>query len=224
MQGKLFTYLINYLYIIICFLFVQCPYFLDFCNLFLFLYFFSCFVCYSCFFDFIVTGRRGRRPLQHLTLIIILIYALFDDPNTSLILCCTVFFTDSLAGVKYFLGSNTDGSSTRTFLISDVIAKRKSVSTFIFDTPDLLAWCSIMSGTPFAPGISPPYLLHFSTSSGITVDAPCNTIGVFGIRVFTSFNMSNLSLASPLNFYAPWLVPIAIAKESQPVLLTNSSA
>ena len=36
--------------------------------------------------------------------------------------------------------------------------------------------------------------------------------------------MSNLSLASPLNLYAPWLVPIAIAKESQPVLLTNSSA
>ena len=72
--------------------------------------------------------------------------------------------------------------------------------------------------------MSPPYLLHISTNSGITVDAPCNTIGVLGILSLISFKMSNLNFASPLNLYAPWLVPIAIAKESHPVLLTNSSA
>lgn len=60
-------------------------------------------------------------------------------------------------------------------------ANLRSVSTFIFDTPDILASCKISSGTPFAPGISPPNLLHVSTSSGITVEAPCSTIGVFGI-------------------------------------------
>ena len=49
-------------------------------------------------------------------------------------------------------------------------------------------------------------------------------IGVFGINSFILANISNLNFASPLNLYAPWLVPIAIAKESQPVLLTNSYA
>ena len=98
------------------------------------------------------------------------------------------------------------------------------MSTFIFDTPDILASCKISSGTPFAPGISPPNLLHVSTSSGITVEAPCKTIGVFGIFSFTCFNISILNFASPLNLYAPWLVPIAIAKESHPVLSTNSFA
>lgn len=62
----------------------------------------------------------------------------------------------SLAGVKYFLGSNADGFSASDFLISPVNASLKSVSTFIFDTPDKLASCNISSGTPFAPGISPP--------------------------------------------------------------------
>ena len=66
--------------------------------------------------------------------------------------------------------------------------------------------------------------MHISTNSGITVEAPCNTIGVFGIFSFTCFKISNLNFASPLNLYAPWLVPIAIAKESQPVFSTNSFA
>ena len=71
-----------------------------------------------------------------------------------------------------------------SFLIAAVIANLKSVSTFIFETPEILASCKISSGTPFAPGIFPPYLLHISTNSGITVDAPCNTIGVFGNSFF----------------------------------------
>ena len=103
----------------------------------------------------------------------------------------------------YFLGSNTSGFSISAFLIAPVIAKRKSVSTFIFDTPLKLASCNISSGTPFAPGIFAPYLLHNSTNSGITVDAPCNTIGVLGNFSFTFSNMSNLNFASPLNLYAP---------------------
>lgn len=66
-------------------------------------------------------------------------YILLLDPNTSFILCDTVSFTNSLAGVKYFLGSNAFGSSFNTFLIPAVKANLKSVSTLIFDTPDLLA-------------------------------------------------------------------------------------
>ena len=84
-------------------------------------------------------------------------YALLAEPNTSFILCETVSFTNSLAGIKYFLGSNALGSSTNTFLIPAVIASLKSVSTFIFETPEILASCNISSGTPLAPGIFPPY-------------------------------------------------------------------
>ena len=94
------------------------------------------------------------------------------EPNTSLILCCTVAFIKSLAGVKYLRGSNADGSSTNTFLIPAVIASLKSVSTLILETPEIDAVCKISSGTPFAPGIFAPYLLHCSTNSGITVEAP----------------------------------------------------
>ena len=94
------------------------------------------------------------------------------EPNTSLILCLTVSVIKSLAGVKYLRGSNAAGSSANTFLIPAVIASLKSVSTFILETPDVAAVCKISSGTPLAPGIFAPYLLHCSTSSGITVEAP----------------------------------------------------
>ena len=117
------------------------------------------------------------------------------EPNTSFILCFTTSSINVLAFPKYFLGSNTAGSSANVFLIAAVIANLKSVSTFIFETPEILASCKISSGTPFAPGISPPYLLHISTSSGITVDAPCNTIGVFGNFCFTFANISTFNLA-----------------------------
>ena len=130
-------------------------------------------------------------------------YALLLDPNTFFILCSTISCTFTLAGSKYFLGSNASGDSANTFLILPVTANLKSVSTFIFDTPLMLASLNISSGTPFAPGIFPPYLLQISTNSGITVDAPCNTIGVCGIFSFISFRISNLNLASPLNLYAP---------------------
>ena len=66
-------------------------------------------------------------------------YALLLDPNTSLILCLTVSLIFSLPFPKYFLGSKTSGELTNVSLIPAVIAKRKSVSTFIFDTPLRLA-------------------------------------------------------------------------------------
>ena len=83
-------------------------------------------------------------------------YILFDEPNTSFILCCTVCCIRVLASPKYFLGSKVDGFSAKTFLIAAVIANLKSVSTLIFETPNLLALFNISSGTPFAPGISAP--------------------------------------------------------------------
>ena len=49
------------------------------------------------------------------------------------------------------------------FLIPAVIANLKSVSTFIFETPSILASCNISSGTPFAPGIFPPYSIPLAT-------------------------------------------------------------
>ena len=106
-----------------------------------------------------------------------------------MLMCSTVFCISALAGVRYFLGSNALGSSANTFLICAVIASLRSVSTFILDTPSLLASFNISFGTPFAPGIFPPYLLQVSTSSGITVEAPCNTIGVLGIFSFIFYNL-----------------------------------
>ena len=41
---------------------------------------------------------------------------------------------------------------------------------------------------------------RLSTNSGITVDAPCNTIGVFGINSFTFANISNLNFQTFENF------------------------
>lgn len=39
------------------------------------------------------------------------------------------------------------------------------------------AFLSMSSGTPLAPSTLPPYWLHFSTNSGITVEAPWRTMG-----------------------------------------------
>ena len=80
------------------------------------------------------------------------------------------------------------------------------------------------SGTPWAPGMSPPYSLHLATNSGRTEEAPCKTIGKLGRRSPTFLRRSKSRYGSPLNLYAPWEVPIAIAKESTPVSSTNSAA
>lgn len=55
-------------------------------------------------------------------------------------------------------------------------------------------------------------------------DAPCNTSGKFGMRDAISASMSKRNSASScVRLYAPWLVPIAIAKESVLVSDTNFS-
>ena len=86
-----------------------------------------------------------------------------------------------------------------------------------------------------ASGILPPWELMMSTYSWVTLLAPCKTIGNPGRRLLTSSRISNLSgggtktpslflvHCSGLNLYAPWEVPMAIAKLSTPVLLTKSS-
>ena len=120
--------------------------------------------------------------------------------------------------------------------IPAVIAKRKSESMLILQTANLAACLSCCSGTPTASTNLPPFSLMILTYSWLTEDEPCKTIGNPGSLLLTSSKMSNLNgggnkipvsgslvHCSGLNLYAPWLVPIAIANESQPVLRTNSS-
>ena len=77
---------------------------------------------------------------------------------------------------------------------------------------------------PHVPDIFPPNSFMVVTSFCGMFDAPCNTNGNPGRRCATSAKISkrNSSL-SDLRLYAPWLVPIAIAKESMPVAFTNFS-
>ena len=151
-------------------------------------------------------------------------YLLLEALSTFLILCCTIPLIASLAGPRYFLGSKSAGCSTKCLRISAVMARRRSVSMLTLQTPYLVAVRIISSGTPCAPGISPPNSLHFFTNSGKTVDAPWSTRGVSGIRLWISLRRSKSRYGSPLNLYAPWLVPIAIARESTPVRFTKSTA
>ena len=109
-------------------------------------------------------------------------YLLLEALSTFLILCCTIPLIASLAGPRYFLGSKSAGCSTKCLRISAVMARRRSVSMLTLQTPYLVAVRIISSGTPCAPGISPPNSLHFFTNSGKTVDAPWSTRGVSGIR------------------------------------------
>ena len=72
----------------------------------------------------------------------------------------------------YFLGSNTEGFSAKNFLIAAVIASLRSVSILILHTAIEEAFLSISTGTPLAPAMSPPNLLHVATDSGSTAEAP----------------------------------------------------
>ena len=134
-------------------------------------------------------------------------YLLLDALSTFLILCCTIPLMASLAGPRYFLGSKSAGCSTKCLRISAVIARRRSVSMFTLQTPYFVAVRIISSGTPCAPGMSPPNSLHFLTNSGRTVEAPWSTSGVSGISLWISFSRSKSRYGSPLNFVSPWLVP-----------------
>ena len=126
-------------------------------------------------------------------------YLLLDALSTFLILCCTIPLMASLAGPRYFLGSKSAGCSTKCLRISAVIARRRSVSMFTLQTPYFVAVRIISSGTPCAPGMSPPNSLHFLTNSGRTVEAPWSTSGVSGISLWISFSRSKSRYGSPLN-------------------------
>jgi len=98
-------------------------------------------------------------------------------PRTLTILCLTISLMALRAGPRYFRGSNSPGFSTKIRRISAVIARRRSVSILILQTPYFAASRSMCSGTPCAPGMFPPYWLHQATNSGSTVEAPWSTRG-----------------------------------------------
>ena len=104
-------------------------------------------------------------------------------------------------------------------------ANLPSVSTFILATADLAAFLNSESGIPIASLTSPPNSFIIVVYCWGTADEPCNTIGNPGILLSISSNISSLNLGSSpgLNLWAPWEVPIAIANESTPVFVTNSS-
>ena len=99
-----------------------------------------------------------------------------------------------------------------------------SESILILHTARFAASLNCSSGIPIASGIAPPYSLTILTYSCGTLDAPCKTIGNPGRRLDTSSRISSLNLGfcPGLNLYAPCDVPIAIARESTPVLVTKS--
>ena len=106
----------------------------------------------------------------------------FEQPSTFLILCCTMSWMAWRAGPRYCRGSKWSGCRARYSRTAAVIARRRSVSMLILQTPDWLARRSISSGTPWAPLIFPPNSLHLATNSGRTVEAPWSTRGKFGSR------------------------------------------
>ena len=146
------------------------------------------------------------------------------------------FFMLSRAGPRYLRGSNSAGFVANTSRIAAVIARRESESMLILHTADSAALRSQGSGIPIAALSAPPYLLIVSTSSCGTDDEPWRTIGKPGSSLSTPSRTSNASIGgtrrpvsgstvhcSGVNLYAPCDVPIEIASESQPVLVTKST-
>lgn len=77
---------------------------------------------------------------------------------------------------------------------------------------------------PSAPEMCPPFSFMIVISFCGMFDAPCKTNGNVGIRLVISDNISKRnSWVVCLRLYAPWLVPIEIAKESIFVADTNFS-
>ena len=157
------------------------------------------------------------------------------EPRTSMFLCMYIFLSSSLAGPRYFLGSNSAGFSARTFLTIAVIARRPSESTLILQTADAAAFLSCSSGIPTLSASFPPYWLMIFTYSCGTEDDPWRTIGNPGILLSISSRISKRSgggtrtpsaflvHCAAVNLYAPWLVPMEIASESTPVRFEKSS-
>ena len=103
--------------------------------------------------------------------------------------------------------------------------RRKSLSTFILQIFISVARRSCCVAMPRAFDMWPPNLFIVVIRCVGMLDAPCRTSGKFGMRLAMSDNISNLSSSSSdLRLWAPWLVPIDMAKESMPVCVTNFSA
>lgn len=134
--------------------------------------------------------------------------------------------TASRPADKYSRGLNISGCSYNVRLIVAVVARRKSLSIFILQMCVLVAaWCNWSRDMPIAFSILPPNLLIVSTKSNGTDDAPCKTNGVDGISFCICSNMSKRNFSSAdFRLYAPWDVPIATAKESVWVSITNCFA
>ena len=142
----------------------------------------------------------------------------------------------SRAGPQYLRGSNSPGFSANTLRTAAVKAKRLSESMLILQTAlsDALRSCS--SGIPTASGNLPPYWLMISTYSCGTEEEPWSTIGKPGNYSMIASRISNANgggtslpvcgstvHCSRVNLYAPWLVPIEMANESQPVRVAKST-
>ena len=91
-------------------------------------------------------------------------YAFPELPNRRILPLATSFMA-SLAGPRIFRGSKFFGELVKASRTAAVNAKRKSVSMLIFAIPNEMAFFSSVSGMPFAPLSSAPYLLAFSTIS-----------------------------------------------------------
>ncbi len=146
------------------------------------------------------------------------------------------FFIFSRAGPRYLRGSNSAGFFANTSRTAAVIARRESESMLILQTALFAALRSCSSGIPTAAFNAPPYLLIVSTSSCGTDDEPWSTIGNPGSSFSIAARTSNANgggtrrpvcgstvHCSGVNLKAPCEVPIEIANESQPVLVTKST-
>ena len=105
----------------------------------------------------------------------------------------------------------------------------------ILQTADLAAFLSCSSGIPTESGIFPPYCSIIFTYSWGTEEEPWSTIGKPGIFFSIASSTSKANgggfktpsgprvHCSGVNLHRPWDVPIEIARESHPVLVTKST-
>ena len=120
--------------------------------------------------------------------------------------------------------SKSPGLSRKNSRWTRVQTSRPSVSMLTLVTPRVAAGRYSLTSTPMEPAILPPAALMRATSSCGTDEDPCMTSGKPGRRALIFSRTSKWRDCLPLNLKAPWLVPMAQARESQPVCLTKSSA
>ena len=147
---------------------------------------------------------------------------------------CRAEDVDVLVHVHLLEGLACRSEILPRFLTRAVMARRPSLSMLILHTADFAAVLSCSSGMPTLSASLPPYSLIIFTYCCGTEDEPWRTIGNPGIFLSISSRMSNLSgggtrmpsaflvHCSGVNLYAPWLVPMEMARESTPVLAEKS--